>query len=174
MQERVAIRGLLLAAGLWPWLWAAATSPPDPPSSSPPKPAAKAPSASPKPSTAPTAQSATPAKKAPAAQAAQATKKPAGKPAPKKRSARVPIGQNLPTRERYAEIQAALADAGYYDGPQDGRWGKPSVEALSRFQEDHCLEPTGKIDALSLIRLGLGAKYEGNNSALNAASPASP
>ncbi|MBI4442200.1 MAG: peptidoglycan-binding protein [Acidobacteria bacterium] len=170
MQERVAIRGLLLAAGLWPWLWAAATPPPDPPSSSP-KPATKTPSASPKPITAPTAKSATPAKKAPTAQAA---KKPPGKPAPKKRPARVPIGQNVPTRERYAEIQAALADAGYYDGPQDGRWGKPSVEALARFQEDHSLEPTGKIDALSLIRLGLGAKYEGNNPALNAVSAASP
>ncbi|OFW27563.1 MAG: hypothetical protein A3H27_13545 [Acidobacteria bacterium RIFCSPLOWO2_02_FULL_59_13] len=171
MQERVAIRGLLLAVGLWPWLWAAATPPPDPPSSSPPRPATKSPSASPKPNTAPTAQSATPAKKAPAAQAA---KKPASKRAPKKRPARAPIGQNVPTRERYAEIQTALADAGYYDGPQDGRWGNPSVEALARFQEDHSLEPTGEIDALSLIRLSLGPKYDGNDADSNAASPPFP
>lgn len=171
MQERVAIRGLLLAAGLLPWLWAAANPLPNPPSSSPPKPATKTPSASPKATSTPTAQSATPAQKAPAT---QAVKKRSRKRASKKRSARVPIGQNEPTRERYAEIQAALADAGYYDGPQDGRWEKPSVEALARFQEDHSLEPTGKIDALSLIRLGLGAKYEGNDPALNAASSVSP
>ena len=86
----------------------------------------------------------------------------------------MPRSQNLPTQQRYREIQASLAEAGYYDGPQDGRWEKTTIEALSRFQEDYGLEPTGKIDALTLIKLGLGPKSEGNAQALNAADAASP
>ena len=76
--------------------------------------------------------------------------------------ARTPVAareQLRPTRERYVEIQTALAQAGYYQGPPDGDWGPSSVNALALFQRDHGLEPTGKIDALSLIQLGLGPQY---------------
>ena len=68
--------------------------------------------------------------------------------------------QIRPTRERYAQIQTALAQAGYFQEPANGNWGTSSVNALAYFQKDHGLEPTGKIDAPSLIRLGLGPKYE--------------
>lgn len=65
-----------------------------------------------------------------------------------------------PAPERYAEIQSALAREGYFQGPANGAWGQSSTDALARFQQDHGLDPTGKIDALSLIKLKLGPKYD--------------
>ena len=56
------------------------------------------------------------------------------------------------------EIQQALADKGYFQGPVDGAWNTGSVEALKRFQKDQNLDPDGKIGSLSLIALGLGPK----------------
>ncbi len=64
--------------------------------------------------------------------------------------------QQAPTPDRYAEIQRALIERGYLAGPATGNWGPESVEALKRFQQDHNLEATGKINALTLIALGLG------------------
>lgn len=66
--------------------------------------------------------------------------------------------QKAPTKERYQEIQQALIHYGYFSGPSTGEWGADSVEALTRFQRDQQLEPTGKINSLSLIALGLGPK----------------
>ncbi len=68
--------------------------------------------------------------------------------------------QQAPTPARYAEIQQALVDKGYFAGAADGVWGADSIAALKHFQEDQKLEATGKITALSLIRLGLGPKRE--------------
>jgi len=56
------------------------------------------------------------------------------------------------------EIQQALAERGYYDGPVDGAWNASSIEALRKFQADQNLDPDGKLGALSLIALGLGPK----------------
>jgi peptidoglycan hydrolase-like protein with peptidoglycan-binding domain len=72
--------------------------------------------------------------------------------------ARRPPAQQQPTTDRYKEIQQALADKGYFQGPVDGAWNTGSVEALKRFQKDQNLDPDGKIGALSLIALGLGPK----------------
>ena len=72
--------------------------------------------------------------------------------------ARRPPAQQQPTAERYKEIQQALADKGYFQGPVDGAWSPGSVEALKRFQKDQNLDPDGKIGSLSLIALGLGPK----------------
>jgi peptidoglycan hydrolase-like protein with peptidoglycan-binding domain len=74
--------------------------------------------------------------------------------------------QRTPTPERYKEIQQALAAKGYL-GPEspNGVWDSASVEALKRFQQDQNLEPSGKIDSLSLIGLGLGPRRD---------SPAAP
>ncbi len=68
--------------------------------------------------------------------------------------------QLQPTEQRYKEIQAALLSKGYLHGEPQGTWNQESVEALRRFQQDQKLEPTGKIDSLSLIALGLGPKHE--------------
>ena len=65
-----------------------------------------------------------------------------------------------PTPERYMEIQQALADKGYYEGPINGIWGSACVDALKRFQQDQNLEPDGKLGALSIIALGLGPKRQ--------------
>lgn len=69
--------------------------------------------------------------------------------------------QRTPTPERYKEIQEALASKGYLnsDGPT-GVWDTSSVAALKKFQADQSLEPSGKIDSLSLIALGLGPRRD--------------
>lgn len=66
--------------------------------------------------------------------------------------------QLAPTADRYKEIQSALANKGYLNQPSNGVWDPQSADALRRFQQDQNLEPTGKLNSLSLIALGLGAK----------------
>lgn len=66
--------------------------------------------------------------------------------------------QQTPTADRYREIQQALQTAGFLDGEPSGRWDDASIAAMKRFQEQHAIPPTGKINALSLIALGLGPK----------------
>jgi peptidoglycan hydrolase-like protein with peptidoglycan-binding domain len=66
--------------------------------------------------------------------------------------------QLAPTKDRYQQIQQALANKGYYSGEPNGAWGPDSVEALKRFQADQNLTPDGKLGSLSLIALGLGPK----------------
>lgn len=68
--------------------------------------------------------------------------------------------QLAPTPERYREIQQALIDKGYLTAEATGRWDQASIDALRRFQQEQKLEPTGKINSLSLIALGLGPKYD--------------
>jgi peptidoglycan hydrolase-like protein with peptidoglycan-binding domain len=77
--------------------------------------------------------------------------------------------QLAPTKDRYQQIQQALASKGYYSGDPNGAWGPDSVEALKRFQADQNLTPDGKLGSLSLIALGLGPK---RLSAQSAAQPA--
>ena len=66
--------------------------------------------------------------------------------------------QQAPTEDRYKEIQQALATRGYLQGEPTGAWGPESVEALKRFQADQNLTADGKLNALSLIAMGLGPK----------------
>ncbi len=72
-------------------------------------------------------------------------------------------GQTTPTPERYREIQQALADKGYLKSEPNGVWDAESTDALSRFQADQKLTPTGKITSSSLIDLGLGPKNENDS-----------
>lgn len=71
-------------------------------------------------------------------------------------------GQMTPTPERYKEIQGALAAKGYSSQPPDGVWDQQWTDSLKRFQQDQKLEPSGKLNSLSLITLGLGPKREAN------------
>ncbi len=164
----------LLACALC--LIAAASQAPQKTPSSPPaepatpskkQPAKKAPTPAQKPVTAPK-KPATAAKKPaagakkPASKAAKRTS--SGKKSKSKSRKRVPswrTGQQAPTRERYLEIQGALIARGYLEGPATGVWGPECLAALKKFQADQNLEPTGKLDSLSLIALGLGPKREG-------------
>ena len=87
--------------------------------------------------------------------AAAASKTTKGKKTVRKASA---PRQLAPTKDRYQQIQQALASKGYYSGEPNGAWGPDSVEALKRFQADQNLTPDGKLGSLSLIALGLGPK----------------
>jgi peptidoglycan hydrolase-like protein with peptidoglycan-binding domain len=56
------------------------------------------------------------------------------------------------------EIQQALADKGYYEGSVSGMWNAESLDALKRFQREQNLKDNGKLDALTIMALGLGPK----------------
>lgn len=77
-----------------------------------------------------------------------------------RRSRRV-RGQKAPTAERISEIQSALAKDGSFTGDPNGKWDSATTDAMKRFQAGHGLNPTGKLDALSLQRLGLGSATAG-------------
>lgn len=76
----------------------------------------------------------------------------------KQSAAARPVRQTQPAKERLIEIQQALHDRGYLNQAPDGVWGPASEDALRRFQEDQNIKPTGKLNSLSLIALGLGPK----------------
>jgi len=113
-----------------------------------------------------------PATKAPATKSA-AAKGPAtkvgtakGVAARGKKPAAAPVAnwrtrQMNPTTDRYKEIQEALVTKGYLKNEPSGIWDADSVGALQRFQMDQKLQPSGKINAPTLIGLGLGAKSAG-------------
>jgi peptidoglycan hydrolase-like protein with peptidoglycan-binding domain len=65
----------------------------------------------------------------------------------------------MPTPERYREIQEALVAKGYL-GAAGGAWNQESTDALRRFQQDQNLKADGKLDALTLIALGLGPRRD--------------
>ena len=70
-------------------------------------------------------------------------------------------GQAAPTVDRVNEIQGALAKNGAYSGTPSGKWDDSTVEAMKKFQSTHGLNPTGKMDALTLQKLGLGSETAG-------------
>ena len=70
-------------------------------------------------------------------------------------------GQAAPTPERINEIQTALAKSGSYGGVTSGKWDDSTVDAMKKFQLAHGLNPSGKLDAPSLQKLGLGSETAG-------------
>jgi len=50
---------------------------------------------------------------------------------------------------------------GYYQGEPSGKWDEASVAAMKQFQAAKGLAPTGKLEALSLQKLGLGSPVTG-------------
>jgi peptidoglycan hydrolase-like protein with peptidoglycan-binding domain len=70
-------------------------------------------------------------------------------------------GQAAPTTDRINEIQGALAKNGAYTAEPSGKWDDSTVEAMKKFQASHGLNPTGKMDALTLQKLGLGSETAG-------------
>ncbi len=149
---------LALCAGIWLASGAAAT-PATPPSTTKKKTAKKVTHAAP--AGAKTTAGSTPSRPTTSRSRAVAGKKTT-------RRAATPPRQLAPTKERYQQIQQALAGKGYYTGEPNGAWGPDSMDALKRFQADQNLPPDGKLTSLSLIALGLGPKR------LSAQSPAQP
>jgi peptidoglycan hydrolase-like protein with peptidoglycan-binding domain len=96
---------------------------------------------------------------APAASSSTASKK---KKSTKKHHAskREPT-QKAPTPERISEIQSALRHNGYYQGTPNGKWDSNTIAAMQKFQSDNGLSNSGKIDAPSLQKLGLGSGTAG-------------
>jgi murein L,D-transpeptidase YcbB/YkuD len=86
------------------------------------------------------------------------SKKKSGK---QKRAAKHEPSQMSPTPERISEIQSALARGGYYRTDATGKWDSDTVDALQRFQSGNGLDTTGKLDALTLQKLGLGSDVAG-------------
>ena len=70
-------------------------------------------------------------------------------------------GQLAPTSERITEIQQALAKDGSYSATPSGKWDDNTVDAMKKFQTTHALNPSGKLDALTLEKLGLGSTTAG-------------
>jgi len=71
------------------------------------------------------------------------------------------IGQKVPSTDRIQEIQTALTREGYYKGDPSGKWDSDTQDAMRRFQEEHNLTGSGKLDAQSLQKLGLGSDIAG-------------
>ncbi len=101
-------------------------------------------------------------------QSTNPSKTPAGKPASKahhskstKKTTRQERGQKVPAPERISEIQTALAKDGSFDGKPNGKWDASTVDAMKKFQEAHGLNPSGKLDAKTLQKLGLGSQTAG-------------
>jgi peptidoglycan hydrolase-like protein with peptidoglycan-binding domain len=79
----------------------------------------------------------------------------------KKTSRKKEKGQMAPTAERITEIQQALAKDGSYSSAPSGKWDDNTVDAMKKFQTTHALNPSGKLDALTLEKLGLGSVTAG-------------
>jgi peptidoglycan hydrolase-like protein with peptidoglycan-binding domain len=70
-------------------------------------------------------------------------------------------GQAEPTTERINEIQDALTKRGMFSGTPSGKWDESTVDAMKKFQAANHLNPTGKMDALTLQKLGFGSETAG-------------
>src|SRR5262249_42364879 len=70
-------------------------------------------------------------------------------------------GQQAPTNDRVIEIQSALAKQGSFTGTADGKWDDDTIAAMRKFQAARGLNPTGRLDALTLQKLGLGSQTAG-------------
>jgi hypothetical protein len=82
-------------------------------------------------------------------------------------------GQAAPTPDRIKEIQTALQKDGSYEGTPTGKWDGATMEAMKKYQDKIGVSPTGKIDAVSLNKLGLGSGTAGKGAPVPAASTSS-
>ena len=85
-----------------------------------------------------------------------------------------PRVQTAPTAARISEIQSALAAQGAYKAQPNGKWDAPTIQAMKDFQASHGLTATGKLDALSLQKLGLGSEIAGRAAPLPQTPAANP
>jgi hypothetical protein len=87
-------------------------------------------------------------------------------------------GQAAPAPDRIKDIQTALQKDGSYEGQPTGKWDAATMDAMKKYQDKNGISPTGKIDAASLNKLGLGSGTAGKGAPVLAASssvaPADP
>lgn len=79
--------------------------------------------------------------------------------------------QTAPTPARVSEIQSALAAQGVYKGQPNGKWDAATAQAMKDYQSAHGLTATGKLDALTLQKLGLGSEIAGRAAPLSPNQP---
>jgi peptidoglycan hydrolase-like protein with peptidoglycan-binding domain len=96
-----------------------------------------------------------------AARQTSSSKKSATSSKSRKRGKARPRAQMAPTADRVREIQSALKREGALHAEPTGKWDAATVEAMKKFQADHGFTPTGRIDALTLEKLGLGSNTAG-------------
>lgn len=92
----------------------------------------------------------------------------------RKKSKAAARGQKAPTPDRIREIQDALNREGGFEGQPTGKWDDATVNAMKKFQENQGLNPTGKIDAVTLEKLGLGSDTAGKGAPIPTASSGAP
>ncbi len=92
----------------------------------------------------------------------------------KSRHSRREPSQKAPTPDRISEIQASLARGGYYQGQPNGKWDAGTIGAMQKFQSANGLDPSGKLDASSLQKLGLGSGIAGVSAPRPACCSSSP
>jgi len=87
-------------------------------------------------------------------------------------------GQTVPTPDRIRDIQTALQKDGSYQGEPTGKWDAATMDAMKKYQDKNGISPTGKIDAVTLNKLGLGSNTAGKGapvpSASSSAAPSDP
>jgi hypothetical protein len=112
---------------------------------------------------APLPQSKTPAGKSGETSATGGKSSPAKAAASKKKPTRRrrARGQQAPSADRIKEIQQALGREGHYEGTPSGKWNSASTAALKSYQQANELNATGKLDARTLQKLGLGSEVAG-------------
>jgi peptidoglycan hydrolase-like protein with peptidoglycan-binding domain len=93
--------------------------------------------------------------------ASTAKSKHTGSKSSSKRKIKKVKGQAAPTPDRISEIQEALAKKGVLAGTPSGQWDDSTVDAVKHFQTSNGLTPSGKLDALTLQKLGLGSETAG-------------
>ncbi|HKS08577.1 MAG TPA: YCF48-related protein [Pyrinomonadaceae bacterium] len=67
------------------------------------------------------------------------------------------------TKETILQVQQALLNNGYHLGEPDGRVGTATTAAVKKFQTDRHLPVTGKLDAITMGALGVGASTAGGD-----------
>jgi peptidoglycan hydrolase-like protein with peptidoglycan-binding domain len=85
-----------------------------------------------------------------------------------------PAGQKAPTPDRIKDIQTALQREGTYEGEPNGKWDNSTIDAMKKYQDKNGLSPTGKIDAPTLNKLGLGSDTAGKGAPVPTASSTPP
>jgi hypothetical protein len=73
------------------------------------------------------------------------------------RSASPTSAQSSPSMQKVSDVrsaQQALKDAGYDVGPIDGKMGPKTAAALRKFQKDHGIQASGRLDSRTLAALG--------------------
>jgi localization factor PodJL len=65
------------------------------------------------------------------------------------------LGRLISDPETIRTLERALADRGYYQGPIDGLASPGLADAIGRFQTDHKLPATGRLDGETAAALGV-------------------